>query len=143
MSVLVPLDQMSETSVPNEVRVLPEADQTAFGSIANNEDEALPTTVLVLVLIVDAIDEEAVVTSDWRAKAPISSPAPVKVRVVLFQTSATNVPNVVKLRALYDQIVAGSIENNEDEALPTVVFTAAVPAVIADPREDEAVVTSD
>ena len=133
---------MSETSVPNDVRVRPEADQTAVGSVANNDEEALPTVVLVLALTeavpavtaepreeeavsmvllvlalttaaIDeeavpiavlvlplttaAIDEDAVDTSLWSASAPASRPAPVKVRVVLFQTSATRVPNEVRV----------------------------------------------
>ena len=65
----MPLFQMSATRVPNEERVLPEADQIAVGSVANNEEEALPTVVLVLVLMsavapvtADPRDEEAVPT---------------------------------------------------------------------------------
>ena len=116
---------MSETKVPNELKVLPEADQIAVGNVANKEDEALPTVVLteavpavtaapreeeavptielvlaltevvpaviaaaidedaelVLPLTTAAIDEEAVVTSDWRARLPESRVASDKRRV--------------------------------------------------------------
>ena len=61
----------------------------------------------------------------------------------LVQMSETSVPNELRVLPEADQIAVGSVANNEEEALVTVVFTEAVPAVTADPSEDEAVVTTE
>jgi hypothetical protein len=108
---------MSETRVPNEESVLPDADQMAVGRVAASDEDA----VLVFALTRATTDDEALFTSDCSAKAPELRVAPVKVRVVLFHTSAINVPNVVKLRALYDQIDPGNVAKRDEEALVIVV----------------------
>jgi len=77
-----------------------------FALITAARDEvAIPTreSVLLFTLAVPAetalaIDEDAVVTSDWVASDPLESPAPVSVRVPLVHTSAASVPNVVRER---------------------------------------------
>jgi hypothetical protein len=71
----------------------------------------------------------------------------VSVRVVAFHTSVANAPNEVRVRELYPQIEVGSVDASDELAVNTVllvfVFTALVPAVIAEARELVAVVTSD
>jgi hypothetical protein len=53
VSVLVPLDQMSETNVPNVVKERDALDQTAVGIVATSDVEAVNTRESVLLLIVE------------------------------------------------------------------------------------------
>jgi hypothetical protein len=127
----------AETADPRDEEAVVTTELVLALITAASEDEA----VLVLPLTTAAIDEEAVVTSDWRARAPLSSPAPVRVRVVLFHTSATRVPNEERVLPDADQIAVGSVAKREEEALPMVVLTEAVPATVPAAREVEALVT--
>ncbi len=56
----------------------------------------------------------------------------------MVHTSATNVPNEVRVLPEYDQIEPGSVAKSEDEALPMVAFTEAVPATVPAASEVEA-----
>ena len=95
-------------------------------------------------VIAAAIDVDAVVTSDTRAKDPdVSVPsvrfrvanvhtslavrlAEVRVRVPLSQTSAASVPNVVSDRVGLAQIAPGRVEYSEVDALSTVALVFAL-----------------
>jgi hypothetical protein len=121
------LVQTSAASVPKVVRDLEALDQTARGMVAPSEVEAVKTVASVLLLIVDIAeaiwllvfvliadvldaifavrDVDAFVTSDKVAKEPEVRDAPVNVRVPLAQTSATNVPNEVRVLVALFQIV--------------------------------------
>ena len=108
VSVLTPFVQTSAASVPKLDKVRPVKFQIAVGSMANKDDEAFPTTRLVLLftLVVcaeatDASDEVAFCTSESVASDPELKPAPVSVRVgayAPFHISAASEPNAVSVR---------------------------------------------
>jgi hypothetical protein len=131
-----------------------------------------PFTFAVPALTAAPSELDALVTSDCTARDPDERPAPVRVRVVETQTSAASVPKVVRLRVPFahtavgipviEDAIAASEEPSEDDAVFTIelvlelmiaandveavfvfAFTLAVPAVMADPSELDAVVTSD
>ena len=100
-------------------------------------------TLVVCVEATDASEDEAFCTSVSVASDPELKPAPVSVRVPLFQTSAASVPNDESVRPVKFQMVAGSMAKSELEAFPTtrlvLLFTLVVPAEIADASDEVAV----
>ncbi len=106
-----------------------------------SDDDAVKIELLVLVLMFDSLvviaeasDDEAELTSDTVASDPEVRPAPVRVRVPFVQTSVTRVPKDDRVRPEADQIAAGKAAKSEEEALPTTVsvlaFTAEVTAAV-------------
>jgi hypothetical protein len=86
----------------------------------------LPVCVFVFELTCEVIELDALCMSDNVAREPEDKPAPVNVRVPLFHTSATSVPNVVILRDPYAHIVAGReviIDPIELDAVFVFAFT--------------------
>ncbi len=65
----------------------------------------------------------------------------VSVLVVAFQISEATSAIDVSVLELYPHTALGNVAKSDDEALVTVVLTEAVPAVTADPRDEEAVPT--
>ena len=117
--VLVPLDQISDTSVPNVVRDLVGEAQIAAGKLAYRDVEALITSACV-------------------ASDPELRDAPVRVLVVFVHTSATSVPNEVKVLEALDQTDDASVVVETTVAPTTNVLsiftrsTAAVPQDMVD-----------
>ncbi len=125
-------------------------------------------TLAVPAAMAEAREDVAVSTSDRVASEPDVKPAPVSVRVPLVHTSAARVPKPVRVRVpaaqtfvgieVIDEAIEVRVEPSdveavfvlaltrptmEDEAIATTVlvllFTLAVPAVIAEPRDEVAV----
>jgi hypothetical protein len=93
---------------------------------AATELDAVATTLFVLLFtaVVPAVialpnEEEAVLTSPCVAREPEVRPAPVRVRVPLFQISDTSVPTEVSVRAAFDQTDV-EIVDEETTVAPTV-----------------------
>jgi hypothetical protein len=134
VSVLVPFVQTSAARVPNVVRDLVVADQTAVGIVEASEVEAVKTVELVLLLIV-VIAEES-----WEFVLAFTS-------VVTLAIPAANEVEAARIEAFvfaFTSVVTLAVPSaSEVEALRIVDAVEAVPAVIADAIEEEAVVTSD
>lgn len=79
-----------------------------------------PVAELVFALTTAATDDEAEVTSDWVAREPVSSEAPVNVRTVVLHTSVASEPNEESVLVPYAHTLAG-IERNEDTTEESVV----------------------
>jgi hypothetical protein len=126
--------QTSDARVPNDVSVLADVAHTDVGSVANNEDEAVRTVTLVLLLIV-VIAEES-----WEFVLAFTS-------VVTLAIPAANEVEAARIEAFvfaFTSVVTLAVPSaSEVEALRIVDAVEAVPAVIADAIEEEAVVTSD
>ena len=106
--------------------------------------DALLTEVFVFALIFAANELDAFVTSDCTASEPELRDAPVRVRVVAFQTSVARVPNVVRERVPADQTaVATSVVSvpKEVRVRPLNAQTADGMEVIAEARDEEALAT--
>jgi hypothetical protein len=122
-------------------------------AVPSDEDAVVivPAVLAVPVVIAEPRDEEAVCTSESVAREPVSSPAPVIVRVTYPHTS----PGI----EVTDATICDTIDEEADVTIAFVfAFTSdtieldavvmrpavlAVPAVTAEPSDEEAVCTSE
>jgi len=93
--------------------------------------EVMPAVAeFVLALTTAATDDEALSISDSVASEPVSSPAPVRVRVALLHTSTASVPNEVSVLVPYAHTSAG-IDRKDEMTDPRVA-----------PSDEDAAVTT-
>jgi len=120
----------------------PPLEADMFDIAAPIEEDAVPTILLVLAFTTAARDDDAVCTSESVAKEPVSSEAPVSVRVPALHTSVASEPSEVSVRAPEAQTAAGipaieetteeSVEPSEEDAANTMLLVLALTTAATD-----------
>ena len=121
-------------AVPAEIAAAKEVEAVVTSDCTASDPAERPAPVKVRVPYVqtsDAVRVEPTVLPPKTSCLP-AVPAVMKVEVATFQTSAANVPKVVRERAVVDQTAVGMVAKRDEEAVKTVELVLLLIVVIAE-----------